>query len=108
MAMIKPRVPVPQKKLAAFCERWQIKELALFGPVVSDDYDFGPDSKVDVIARFRSEANHSLFDLSRMERELAGLLGQEINLISWRGLEQSANRFHQERILGSAQVVYAA
>ena len=98
---------MPQAELAAFCKRWQISELALFGPVVSDDYDFGPDRAVDVIARFGPEAHHSLIDLSHMERELAGLLGREVSLISWRGLEQSANRFHQERILGSAQVVYA-
>ena len=106
--MTKPRIRVPQAKLAAFCKRWQITELALFGPVVSDDNDFGPESAVDVIARFGPEARHGLFALNRMERELAKLLTREVNLISWRGLEQSTNRLHQKRILDSAQLVYAA
>lgn len=108
MTTTAPKIRVPKAKLAAFCQRWEITKLALFGPVVSDDGNFGPESAVDVIARFRLEAHHGLFDLDHMEQELARLLGREINLISWRGLEQSGNRFHQERILGSALVVYAA
>lgn len=107
-AMTKPKIRVPKAELAAFCKRWQIAELALFGSVVSDDGDFGPESAVDVIARFGPEARHGLFALNRMERELAKLLKREVNLISWRGLEQSGSRFHRERILGSVQVVYAA
>ena len=108
MTTTAPKIRVPKAKLAAFCERSHITELALFGPVVSDDGDFGPESAVDVIARFGPEAHHTLLDLGRMERELAGLFNQEVNLISWRGLEQSGSRFHQERVLGSARVVYAA
>ncbi len=106
--MTKPKIRVPKAELAAFCKRWQITKLAFFGSVVSDDNEFGPESAVDVIARFGPEARHTLFDLDDMERELAGLLGREVNLISWRGLEQSANRFHRKRILDSARVVYAA
>ncbi len=106
--MTKPKIRVPKAELAAFCKRWQITEFALFGPVVSDNGNFGPESAVDAIARFGPEARHTLLDLGRMERELTSLFNQQVNLISWRGLEQSGNRFHQERILGSAQVVYAA
>ncbi len=108
MTTTAPKIRVPKAKLAAFCQRWQITKLALFGPVVSDDGDFGPESAVDVIARFGPEALHSLFDLGHMEEELTDLLHREVNLISWRGLEQSGSRLHQERILGSALVVYAA
>ena len=34
------RIDIPPDKVAAFCRRWQITELALFGSVLRDD--FGP------------------------------------------------------------------
>ena len=39
------RIEVLLRKVAVFCERWPIVELALFGSVLRDD--FGPDSDVD-------------------------------------------------------------
>ncbi len=106
--MTKPKIRLPKAELAAFCERWQITKLALFGSVVSDDEDFGPQSTVEVIARFGPNARHGLFALNRMERELAELLAREVHLVSWRGLEHSAGPHHRKRILDSVQVVYAA
>ena len=106
--MTKPKIPLPKAELAAYCERWRITRLALFGSVVSDDSDFGPESAVDVIARFAPEARHTLFTFADMEQELAGLLGREVHLVSWKGLEHSAGPRRRKRILDSAQVVYAA
>ena len=45
-----PRIDIDREKIAAFCEKWQITELALFGSVLRDD--FGPDSDVDVLVTF--------------------------------------------------------
>ena len=36
---------IPQDRLADFCKRWKIIELAVFGSVLRDD--FGPDSDID-------------------------------------------------------------
>ena len=33
----KARITIPRKKLAEFCRRWKISELALFGSVLRDD-----------------------------------------------------------------------
>ena len=106
--MTKPKIRLPKDEIAAFCERWQITQLALFGPVVSDDGDFGPHSTVDVLARLDPEGRHTLFTMHSMECELAELLGREVHLVSWRGLEHSAGPSRRKRILDSAQVVYAA
>ena len=35
------RIGVPMNAIEAFCDRWQVEELALFGSVLRDD--FGPD-----------------------------------------------------------------
>ena len=46
--------------IAAFCQRWQIVELALFGSVLRDD--FGPESDVDVLVRFAPEVGPAVRD----------------------------------------------
>ena len=49
-----PQVSIRKDQLAAFCKRWQVTELALFGSVLRDD--FGPDSDVGVLVQFEEEA----------------------------------------------------
>lgn len=40
------RIPIPQAQIADLCRRWKIRELALFGSALRDD--FRPDSDVDL------------------------------------------------------------
>ena len=101
-----PHIDIPRDEIAAFCKRWKVTELALFGSVLRDD--FGPDSDVDVLVRFKEEARHTLFDLDRMEEELSRMLGRQVDLIERVGIEQSRNYIRRKAILGSAEVVYAA
>ena len=44
-------IDMPRDEITAFCKRWQVTELALFGSVLRDD--FGPDSDVGRIGAFR-------------------------------------------------------
>ena len=97
-------IDIPQEEIAAFCKRWQVTELALFGSVLRDD--FGPDSDVDVLVRFKEEARHTLFDLDRMEEELTTVFGRKVDLVSWRGVEQSQNYIRRKAILQSAETIY--
>ena len=97
---------IPQEKITAFCQRWQITELSLSGSVLRDD--FRADSDVDVLVRFHSEAAHTLFDLIHMEDELTKIIGRDVDLISRRGIEMSRNYLRRRAILGSAEVLYAA
>ena len=46
------RLGVPMSGIAAFCERWGVEELALFGSVLRDD--FGPDSDIDAMVRLET------------------------------------------------------
>jgi hypothetical protein len=97
---------IPKSQLAAFCQRWRINELALFGSVLRGD--FSPDSDVDVLVTFDPEADWSLLDQVRMEQELAGLLHRKIDLFSRQAVEQSHNWIRRREILNTAQVIYAA
>lgn len=63
-------IKLPADGIVSFCERWRVSELALFGPVMQDD--FGPDNAVDVLISFDPVVRHTLFDIVRMEDELSG------------------------------------
>ena len=98
-------IHVPRDEIAAFCKRWQVTELALFGSALRDD--FGPESDVDVLVSFEEGARHTLFDLSRMENELSRMLGRQVDLIEHAGVEQSCNYIRRKAILQSAETIYA-
>ena len=72
-------ISIERDLIKAFCRRWQVAELALFGSVLRED--FRPDSDVDVLVRFLPETRHSLLDLVRMQEELEGILGRKVDLV---------------------------
>lgn len=92
--------------IRAFCDRWHVKELALFGSVLRDD--FGPDSDIDVLIRFKAERAPGLAGVVGMERELTELLARRVDLINRAAVEDSRNYIRRKAILESARVVYAA
>ena len=98
------RVHLSGEQIAAFCQRWNVVELALFGSVLRDD--FGPDSDIDVLVRFRPGQYPSLFGLSEMEADLAEMVGRRVDLVERGGVEQSPNYIRRRAILGSAKTVY--
>ena len=94
------------KKLEEFCRRWKITEVALFGSVLRDD--FGPDSDIDLLARFEPEARWSSFDHIDMEDELAEIFGRKVDLVSRMALDESRNPYLKNEILNTARVIYAS
>ena len=100
------KIPIPREKIAEFCDRWKITELALFGSVLRDD--FRPDSDVDVLVTFAPEAEWSLFDHMTMEEELSSILNRKVDLVSRRGIERSRNWIRRKAILEAAEPFYVA
>ena len=99
-------IDVPTERVAGFCRKWKVTELALFGSVLRDDFRL--DSDVDVLVSFASDAQWSLLDEVRMEEELAELLGYPVDLVSRRAVEQSENWIRRRAILESAEPLYVA
>jgi predicted nucleotidyltransferase len=97
------RVPLPLDLIEAFCRKWRIEELALFGSVLRED--FSPESDVDVLVTFAPGAQLSLMDFVEMKEELAGILHRRVDLVSKGGLR---NPFRRHEILNTRQIVYAA
>jgi predicted nucleotidyltransferase len=92
---------IPTDQVEAFCRKWRIRELALFGSVLRDD--FGPDSDIDVLVSFDDDAPWSLWDLTTMQDELSSLLGRPVDLVEREGLR---NPFRRQRILETRRVIY--
>ena len=100
------KLSLSQPEVSGCCRRWRIRELALFGSALRDD--FGSDSDVDLLVTFTPEAEWSLLDHVQMQTELSELLGRPVDLVSRRAIERSANPIRKREILSTARTVYAA
>jgi len=98
-------IELPMEKMAAFCQKWQLTELALFGSVLRDD--FRPDSDIDVMVQFHPDAHPRFSTLDQMEAELKIIFDRDVDLITRQGIESSRNYLRRQEILSSAQVIYA-
>lgn len=95
---------VPDSEIARFCQRWYIRELALFGSALRSD--FGLDSDVDVLVSFSPEADWGLFEHVQMQQELQTFFHCNVDLISKRALERSHNWLLRQEILSTAQPLF--
>ncbi len=100
------RIGTSMHSIETLCERWGASELAVFGSAVRDD--FGRESDIDILVRFRSENTPGLFGIVRMEWELADILGRRVDLVHRTAVEMSRNYIRRKAILGSARVIYPA
>lgn len=96
---------LPMERIAEFCHKWQVTEIALFGSVLRDD--FRPDSDLDMMVQFHPEAHPTFSTLDQMEAELKTIFRRDIDLITRQGIETSRNYLRRHEILSSAQVIYA-
>lgn len=98
-----PHITVNNSEIAAFCRKWHVRELSLFGSVLRDD--FGPESDIDILVDLLPDHGLDLFDWVDMREELKHLFQREVDLVSKGGLK---NPVRKKVILSSAKVVYAA
>ncbi len=101
--MANDRPTIAPEKLAAFCRRWEVTELALFGSALRAD--FRGDSDVDVLVSFAPDAKWSLFDLTAIQQELADMFGRKVDLVEEAALR---NPYRRKAILDAKQTLYAA
>jgi len=85
-------------EIAAFCEANGIEYLGVFGSYARGDFDEGSD--VDFLVRF--SAIKDLFEFVRVRRELAGLLGVNVDMVTEKGLD----KYIEETVLREVMAVY--
>ena len=98
-----PDVDIPIDEIGAFCRRHHIRELALFGSVLREN--FTPDSDVDVLIDFEPKADEklTLLDLVGMQLELSQILQREVDLVLRDGLKPLI----KDEVLANLEVIYA-
>ncbi len=97
------RIEIPKNKITDFCRRWRIRELAVFGSALGDD--FRSDSDVDVLVVFEDDAEWNLFDHVKAEEELKQIFGRKVDLVEKKAIK---NPFRRHHILSHYEVIYAA
>lgn len=95
------RIPIDKEAIAAFCRKWHVIELALFGSVLRDD--FRPDSDVDVLVTFAPGHVPGLKFIA-MEDELSQILGRKVDLQT----PKSISSFFRAAVLAEAEIQFAA
>jgi uncharacterized protein len=103
---IATRISLPSEQIERFCQNWNITRMEVFGSVLRDD--FNPErSDVDVLVTFAPGKTPGLA-FFRAEKELAEILGREVEMSTRRAIEQSENWMRRERILSEAQTIYGS
>ncbi len=98
--MIPKIIQNSREKISEICEKYQIKELSLFGSQVRGD--FSETSDFDFLVNFKSEARISFFDLGRIQNELEEIVKKKVDLVPKDGLKPII----RQRVLAEAEVIY--
>jgi predicted nucleotidyltransferase len=99
LSLLDARLPVEQ--LRALCAEYPIRELAVFGSVLTDA--FGEASDVDFLVEFESDAAVGFLTLAEIRERLSLIVGRPVDLIPKAGLKPLL----VAPVLAAAQVIYA-
>lgn len=96
--MSQVQIGVPQEQIEAFCRKWKVKEFALFGSVLTEE--FRPDSDVDVMVVMADDAplesnEQRLSAFRGMKQELSDMFGgRAIDLVRKKSIVNPFIRYH--------------
>jgi hypothetical protein len=92
-----------ENKIKELAQLYKIKEIALFGSALRDD--FNKDSDVDLLVVFKEDADYSYFDLMEIKQEFEKLFNRQVDIVEKDALR---NPYRKKTILNSARIIYAA
>jgi hypothetical protein len=99
-------ITVSKDEIEAFCRRWKINELAVFGSILRDD--FRRESDVDVLVTFAPDVSWRFDDMLEMRQQLQQIFGRPVDVVEKRLVESSANYIRRKRILENSRAIYVA
>ena len=101
--MLNPAIHISQGAIEAFCRQWNVRELAIFGSAIRED--FGTDSDIDVLVSLAPEIRMGLWEFEEMRKGLESLFQRKVDLVAKEALR---NPFRRDAILNTREVLYAA
>ncbi|MDE2889644.1 MAG: nucleotidyltransferase family protein [Gemmatimonadota bacterium] len=99
------QISVSKFALAAVCQEYGIKRLAVFGSALRENFE--PESDIDVLVEFEPGRTPGLLGIAEVAARLSALFGREVDLVTRSAVEQSRNYIRRRAILDSAEEVYA-
>jgi uncharacterized protein len=102
---LNPAASLPLPQIEAFCKKWGIARLEIFGSAVRAD--FSEASDFDFLYTLKP-GRELAWEIVEMEAELHLILGRDVDLLSRRGIERSGNWIRRAAILRDALPVYEA
>lgn len=97
-------IQISEDKLTVFSKKWGIRELAVFGSALRDD--FGTDSDVDFLVIFHQGCKPGWPRILDMQEELTALVNRPVDVVDRANLDRSENYIKRAHILRNAQVIY--
>ncbi len=94
------KIRINKKKIAAFCKKYHIVSLALFGSILTSH--FHASSDIDVLVKFNKKHIPTLFDIVDMESELSSIMGRDVDLKTANDLSP----YFRNDVLSTAKVIY--
>ncbi|NGZ06562.1 MAG: nucleotidyltransferase family protein [Magnetococcales bacterium] len=92
---------ISDSSLSAWCRRWGVRRLSVFGSILRTD--FSSESDIDWLVEFEEERAFGLLAMARMQQELADLCARPVDLVPREWLKPAI----RDAVLASAQVIHA-
>jgi len=105
-ALANERLAVLPQDLAAFCRRWHIAKLEVFGSLLRED--FNEHSDIDFLVTFEAGEGPADMDWFQIKEEMVQLVGRKVDVLDRRLVEQSRNLYRRYHILGEATAVHGS
>ena len=97
------QVNIDRDEIAAFCRKWMIRELSLFGSALRED--FGPESDLDFLVSFAPDAPLDFEHYLDVKEALEARFGRSVDLVEKEALR---NPWRKHEIMRTREIVYAA
>ncbi len=98
------RLGMSSKDIFAFCQRWGIFTMALFGSILRDD--FTEESDIDILLTFTPDVRQGLLTIAKIKHELETRLHRPVDITIKESIETSDNWIRRREILTTAQTIY--
>ena len=94
---------ISNRDIEYIVNKFNIKELSIFGSCIRDD--FNKNSDIDLIVVFNESERISLFDLMEIQEYFETLVKRDVDIVEPDSLH---NPYRRKTILDSKEIIYAA
>ncbi|AUC62555.1 toxin-antitoxin system antidote component (plasmid) [Cyanobacterium sp. HL-69] len=101
---IEQRLKISLNQLFDICQQYNIKEMALFGSILRDD--FNNKSDIDFLISFQPNTPQGLLTISKLKSHLESLLNYPVDITIKDSLKDGDNWIRRNEILNTAQTIY--